>query len=101
MNLELRKVAINDIQIDGECKIVDGCLHVDPKKLEELVLEDSRVKSVSFDVARPGESVRIVPVKDVIEPRAKLEGGEIFRAPSERIWKRAETASPMPCPAAR
>ncbi len=78
MNLELRKVAIKDIQIDGECKIEDGCLHVDPKKLEELVLEDSRVKSVSFDVARPGESVRIVPVKDVIEPRAKLEGGEIF-----------------------
>ncbi len=44
MNLELRKVAIKDIQIDGECKIEDGCLHVDPKKLEELVLEDSKSK---------------------------------------------------------
>lgn len=74
MNLELRKVAINDIQFDTECKIIDGCLYVDPKVLEELVLEDSKVKSVSFDIARPGESVRIVPVKDVIEPRAKLEG---------------------------
>jgi len=77
MNLELRKIAIKDIQF-GEEKIVDGCLYVDPKKLEELVLEDSRVKSVSFDIARPGESTRIVPVKDVIEPRAKLEGGECF-----------------------
>ena len=78
MNLELRKIAIKDIQFSEEEKIVDGCLYVDPKKLEELVLEDSRVKSVSFDIARPGESVRIVPVKDVIEPRAKLEGGEVF-----------------------
>ena len=78
MNLELRKIAIKDIQFGDEEKIVDGCLYVDPKKLEELVLEDSRVKSVSFDIARPGESVRIVPVKDVIEPRAKLEGGEVF-----------------------
>ena len=78
MNLELRKIQIKDIQFGDEEKIVDGCLYVDPKKLEELVLEDSRVKSVSFDIARPGESVRIVPVKDVIEPRAKLEGGEAF-----------------------
>ena len=78
MNLELRKVAITDVCFDKECKIVDGCLHIDPKKLEELVLEDSRVKSVSFDIAKPGESVRIVPVKDVVEPRAKLEGGETF-----------------------
>ena len=78
MNLELRKVAIKDIQFSEECKVEAGCLYVDPKKLEELVLEDSRVKSVSFDIARPGESVRIVPVKDVIEPRAKLEGGETF-----------------------
>ncbi len=79
MNLELRKVQIKDIVFDTEDKIVDGVLHVDPKKLEELVLEDSKVKSVSFDIARPGESVRIVPVKDVIEPRAKLEGGEVFQ----------------------
>lgn len=78
MKLELRKIAIKDVCFDKECKIVDGCLHVNPAKLEDLVLEDSRVKSVSFDLARPGESVRIVPVKDVIEPRAKLEGGETF-----------------------
>jgi glycine reductase len=74
MELELRKVKITDIQFGDECKVVDGCLYIDPAKLEEMVLEDSRVKSVSFDIARPGESVRIVPVKDVIEPRAKQEG---------------------------
>ncbi|MCQ2545630.1 MAG: glycine/sarcosine/betaine reductase component B subunit [Clostridia bacterium] len=74
MNLELRKINIKDIVFDTENKIVDGVLHVNPKDLEELVLEDSKVESVSFDIARPGESTRIVPVKDVIEPRAKLDG---------------------------
>ena len=29
------------------------------------------------DIAKPGESVRITPV-DVIEPRVKVSGGEIF-----------------------
>lgn len=78
MNLELRKVHISDVCFDDECKIQDGCLHVNSKKLEEIAMQDSRIKSVNFDLARPGESVRIVPVKDVIEPRAKLEGGEAF-----------------------
>ena len=27
---------------------------------------------------RPGEATRITPVKDVIEPRVKVSGGEIF-----------------------
>jgi Glycine/sarcosine/betaine reductase component B subunits. len=77
MELELRKISINDICFDTENKIVDDCLHVDPGKLEDIVMEDSRIKKVTFDIARPGESVRIVPVKDVIEPRAKLDG-EMF-----------------------
>ena len=74
MNLELRKITIKDVQFGDQCKIENGCLYVNPKKLEEIVMEDSKVKSVSFDLARPGESVRIVPVKDVIEPRSKLNG---------------------------
>lgn len=74
MNLELRKITINDIQFGDQCKIENGCLFVNPKKLEEIVMEDSKIKSISFDLAKPGESVRIVPVKDVIEPRAKLNG---------------------------
>lgn len=74
MNLELRKITIKDVQFGDQCKIENGCLYINPKKLEEIVMEDSKVKSVSFDLARPGESVRIVPVKDVIEPRAKLNG---------------------------
>lgn len=36
-------------------------------------MQDERIKSISVDIARPGESVRIIPVKDVIEPRAKLD----------------------------
>ena len=51
-------------------------------------MEDSRVKAVSFDLAKPGESVRILPVKDVIEPRAKLSAEAfpgIFRETMEAV----------------
>ena len=74
----MRKVHIRDVVLGGENRLTDGVLFIDTKELESLILEDHRIRSVSFDLARPGESVRILPVKDVIEPRAKLEGGSSF-----------------------
>ena len=54
-------------------------LHINPAQYEQLVLDDEKIFSVSFDIAKPGESVRITPVKDVIEPRVKVEGpGGVF-----------------------
>ena len=32
-----------------------------------------------MEIAKPGEATRITPVKDVIEPRVKVSGGEIFQ----------------------
>ncbi len=74
MNLELRKISIKDVLFSNENKIDNNILYINLKYLEELVKEDKRIKDVSFDIARPGESVRILPVKDVIEPRAKKDG---------------------------
>ncbi len=77
--LELGYIHINDIIIGSESKIENGVLYVDEAAVKALVLEDENLKDVHFDVAKPGESTRITPVKDVIEPRVKVEGeGGIF-----------------------
>ncbi len=79
MRLELGKIFIKDIQFADSSKIEDGVLYVNKEELLEAVSGDEHIKSIDFDIARPGESVRITPVKDVIEPRVKVEGpGEIF-----------------------
>ena len=79
MKLEMGHIFINDIQFGEVSKIENGVLYVAEEAVREIVLEDEKIKSVSFDIARPGESVRITPVKDVIEPRVKVEGrGGIF-----------------------
>ncbi|MCL2235862.1 MAG: glycine/sarcosine/betaine reductase component B subunit [Defluviitaleaceae bacterium] len=72
MKLEVGYINITDIQIGNDCKVENGILHVCEKCLKDLILSDARIADVSFDVARPGESVRITPVKDVIEPRTKV-----------------------------
>ena len=74
MRLEMGHIYIKDIQFASESKIEDGILYVSEEAVKAVALEDEKIKSVSFDIAKPGESVRITPVKDVIEPRVKVEG---------------------------
>ena len=79
VKLTLGKIFVQDIVFADEMKLEDGVLHVDSRQCEQLVLSDDKIAAVSFDIAKPGESVRITPVKDVIEPRVKVEGpGGIF-----------------------
>lgn len=74
MELELRKFLIKDIQFGESIKIENHVLYINKEAVISYLKEDIRIKDIEIDLARPGESVRILPVKDVIEPRAKLKG---------------------------
>ena len=78
MKLELGFIEIQDIQFSKECKVENGTLYVDADAVKAFMYDDDDVKAgvkdFSFDIAKPGESTRITPVKDVIEPRVKVEG---------------------------
>ena len=79
MRLELGKIFIKDVQFGPETKVEGGVLYVNKEELLKEVGGDERLRSIAFDIARPGEETRIIPVKDVIEPRVKVEGkGGIF-----------------------
>lgn len=74
MELILRKINIKDIVFGSTTKVDNGILTISKDEIQELLLADERISEVQIDIARPGESIRIIPVKDVIEPRAKLDG---------------------------
>ena len=74
MSYELRKIQITDVQFGDVNRIDKGVLTIDAQSIIDLLMEDKRIKSVEIDIAKPAESVRILPVKDVIEPRTKAEG---------------------------
>ena len=79
MRLELGKIRIKDVQFGPETCVRDGVLYVDRAAVERMVCEDDRIAGASVELARPGEETRIIPVKDVIEPRVKVDGpGGIF-----------------------
>ena len=79
MKLELHKVKINTLAWGDKTFAKGGVLTVNKKELLSVLSGDERLAKVDVDFALPGESVRILPVKDVVEPRFKIEGpGGIF-----------------------
>ncbi|HKL75381.1 MAG TPA: glycine/sarcosine/betaine reductase component B subunit [Halanaerobiales bacterium] len=78
MKLELGKIEIDDIQFAKNTEIDNGILKVNKDDLLAEIADD-RITSIELNIVRPGDNVRIIPVKDVIEPRVKVDGdGGIF-----------------------
>jgi len=80
MVLELGHIPIEGVEW-GRRTLIDGkVLYIDREELIQKTRGgDPRITSIEAEIARPGESVRIIPVKDVIEPRVKVNGsGGIF-----------------------
>ncbi|MDR2180654.1 MAG: glycine/sarcosine/betaine reductase component B subunit [Synergistaceae bacterium] len=80
MRLELHRIFVNKLAFGEKTGVKDGVLTIDKKELLDLISEDALLgKKLDVDLAMPGDSIRIVPVKDVIEPRWKIEGsGQVF-----------------------
>lgn len=79
MRLELGKILINDVKFCSETKVDKGVLYINKEELIDHLMDDEHLKSVDVDLAKPGESVRITPIKDVVEPRVKVNGaGGVF-----------------------
>lgn len=70
MNLRLDVIEIKDVCFGDQNKISDGVLQIDKAGLLDYI-SDPVFTKLDAVLAKPGESVRIIPVKDVIEPRIK------------------------------
>jgi sarcosine reductase len=77
MHLNIELVYINDVCFGEKTEIRDHALVINKGELIEE-LTDHRFRSIDIELAKPGEPVRIIPVKDAIEPRIKPEKGEFF-----------------------
>lgn len=74
MKLKFGDIFIKDIKLGEKTEVKDHILYVSEKEIQDFLMEDERITGVKLDVARPGDKTRIIPVKDCIEPRIKVEG---------------------------
>ncbi|MEE8362957.1 MAG: glycine/sarcosine/betaine reductase component B subunit [Dehalococcoidia bacterium] len=74
MRLELGTFHVNDITFSDRTRWSDGTLEVDEARVLAAIRHDRRVTNARLELVKPGDSVRITSVRDVIEPRVKVEG---------------------------
>lgn len=77
MKLNLDIFEIKDLCFGEQTDIVDGTLVIEKAGLLDY-LADPVFSKLDIELAKPGDSVRIIPVKDVIEPRIKEDGATSF-----------------------
>ena len=79
MRLELATFRVENVAFGPETRLSGGTLYVNRDELKAHLLPDPNIEDVIIDVARPGESARIVNAIDIVEPRDKESGpGTVF-----------------------
>ena len=79
MRLEMAEFPVTDIRLGRAFRYHSGKLEVDGEELKNLVLQDKRIEEAWLEVVVPGEKVRVTGIRDVVEPRVKVDGkGQVF-----------------------
>jgi sarcosine reductase len=74
MRLEMGTFPVRDVAFGPQTCWQDWVLEIDRESILDILCRDPRIASADLELAKPGESIRIWPVRDVIEPRMKVEG---------------------------
>ena len=78
MKLEIGNFHVKDILFGDKTFYKDGILTINKEEALAFVKEDEHITEADLKIVKPGENVRLVPVKEAIEPRVKLNGDPLF-----------------------
>ncbi|MCT4619949.1 MAG: glycine/sarcosine/betaine reductase component B subunit, partial [Marinisporobacter sp.] len=78
MKLELGHFYVKDIVFGDKTCYKDGILTVNKEEALSVVKEDEHITEADLEIVKPGDMVRLVPVKEAIEPRHRIGGGRVF-----------------------
>jgi len=71
--LELANFPVANLRFASAPSYASGTLQVSELELTEAALADPRVLSANLAIVRPGDSVRVTGIRDVVEPRTKVD----------------------------
>lgn len=78
MKLEIGNFEVKDVVFGGKTFFENSVLTINKEETIEFIKEDSHIKSVEIEIAKPGEDTRILPVKEAVEPRVRVDGRALF-----------------------
>ena len=69
---------VKDIVFGDNTSFNNGILTINKEEALSVVREGEDITEADLVIAKPGDRVRLVPVKEAIEPRCRVAGGPIF-----------------------
>lgn len=78
MELKLGNFHVKDVVFGEKTAYKDGILTINKEEAIDLIRQDERVTKCDLIIARPGESIRLIPVKAIVEARCKVTDGSFF-----------------------
>lgn len=73
MKLELQNIVINKVEFGEKTEVQGDLLIINKEEMINELEQVPDIAKVTIDLAHPGEKVRIVPIKDIIEPRYRVD----------------------------
>lgn len=78
MKLEIGNFHVKEIAFGDSTAFSGGKLTINKDEALAVVREDEHITSANLHIVNPGDMVRLCPVKEAIEMRCKVEGGNLF-----------------------
>ena len=80
MKLELGNFYVKDVVFGDKTFYSKGILTINKEEALKVVKEDEHITEADLFIVKPGDKVRLVPVKEAIEPRTRVGGSQYFRS---------------------
>lgn len=78
MKLEIGNFFIKDVVFGNQTKFENGVLSIHKEEAMAFIKEDKHITEVDLEIVKPGDDVRIVPIKEAAEPRTRPDGRAVF-----------------------
>ena len=78
MKLEIGNFYVRDIVFGDRLSYQDGVLTIQKEEALEFIKQDDRITEAELYTVKPGDKVRLCPVKEAIEPRVRPDGRSAF-----------------------
>ena len=78
MRLEIGNFHVTDIVFGDSLSYKDGVLTINKEEALDFVRQDARITEAELHIVKPGDMVRLCPVKEAIEMRVRPDGKGLF-----------------------
>ncbi len=85
MKLTIGRFPIKNVEFGAYTSYLNAVLSINKEDAINFIKQDEHVTYADIEIAHPGESVRIVPVKEAVEARVRMDGRTLFPGYTGRL----------------